>query len=136
MWMVVISLFSTDHFSGQQTSRFIGPLLRFFVPDIADTTVASIQLVVRKVGHLTEYAILFLLWYRAFNASCRNPLMIWKSAYAVGSLIICVLYAAGDEWHQSWTDHRVGSLTDVGIDALGASLAMGWIRWRTRQKRE
>jgi len=136
VWMVVISLFSTDNFSGQQTSRLIGPFLRFFVPDIADASIASIQLVVRKIGHLTEYGILFLLWYRALNASRHHPLNIWNTGYASGCLMICMLYAATDEWHQSRTDHRVGSPVDVGIDTLGATMAMGWIRWRTRQKKE
>jgi VanZ family protein len=136
IWMAVISLFSTDHFSGHQTSRLIGPLLRFFVPDIADATIASIQLVVRKAGHLTEYAILFLLWYRALNATQHRPLQVWKPAYAAGCLTICLLYAGTDEWHQTLTDERVGSPVDVGIDTLGGALAMGWIRWRTRRQKE
>lgn len=136
IWMVVISLFSTDHFSGRQTSRLIGPLLRFFDPDIADATIASIQLVIRKAGHLTEYAILFLLWYRALNASQRRPLCVWKPRYAAGCLILCFLYAGTDEWHQSRTDHRTGSPVDVGIDTLGAAMAMSWIRWRTYRKKE
>src|ERR1043165_3472724 len=64
-WMIFIFFGSTDLLSAEHTSRFIGPFLRWFSPDISDATVASIQLFVRKCGHLSEYAILAALLYRA-----------------------------------------------------------------------
>jgi VanZ family protein len=130
LWMVVISLFSTDHFSGQQTSRFIGPLLRFFLPDVADATISSIQLFIRKTGHFTEYAILFLFWYRAFHRHEEKPLKKWNPKNGAYCLGICIAYAVLDEWHQTWTSHRIGSPIDVILDSIGGAAAMLWIRWR------
>ena len=130
IWMLLISLFSTDHFSGQQTSRLIGPLLRFFLPDVADATISSLQLAIRKTGHFTEYAILLLLWYRTFQRNHLKPYKVWDPLKGICCLGICIGYAMLDEWHQTWTTHRVGSPVDVGLDSLGATAALLWIRWR------
>ena len=136
VWMLIISLFSTDHFSGQQTSRFIGPLLRFFLPDVADSTISGIQLFIRKTGHFTEYAVLFLLWYRAFHRREVKPLRKWNPISGAYCLAICIAYAVLDEWHQTWTSHRIGSPIDVTLDSLGALAAMLWIRWRSMRRKD
>ncbi len=135
IWMVIISLFSTDHFSGKQTSRFIGPLLRFFLPDVADITISNIQFFIRKTGHFTEYAILYILWYRALNRKFPQPLRIWNPKGGIYSLVICISYAMVDEWHQTWTSDRIGSPLDVALDSIGASAAMLWIRWRNNHQK-
>ena len=54
LWMVFIFIGSTDLMSAEHTSRFIGPVLRWFAPDITDATIASVQLVVRKCAHLAD----------------------------------------------------------------------------------
>ena len=64
-WMGVIFIFSTDHFSGAQTSRFIGPILKWIMPTISVESIANVQLFVRKTGHLAEYGILSILICRA-----------------------------------------------------------------------
>ena len=51
VWMGVIFLFSTDTFSWSQTSLFIGPILKWFAPDITNDSIARVQLVVRKIAH-------------------------------------------------------------------------------------
>jgi hypothetical protein len=68
-WMIFIFVGSTDFLSAAHTSRFIGPFLRWFSPEISDATIGSIQLIVRKCGHLTEYAILAALLSRALPQS-------------------------------------------------------------------
>ena len=73
VWMGVIFLFSTDTFSGSQTSRFIGPILKWFAPDITNDSIARVQLVVRKIAHLVEYAILSMLICRALAKRLAKP---------------------------------------------------------------
>ncbi|MCH2607747.1 MAG: VanZ family protein [Pedosphaera sp.] len=73
VWMGVIFLFSTDTFSGSQTSRFIGPILKWFAPDITNDSIARVQLVVRKIAHLVEYAILSMLICRALAQGVSDP---------------------------------------------------------------
>jgi VanZ family protein len=75
----------------------------------------------RKVGHFSEYALLFLCWWRALRTRLdgRPALGI---AYA-----ITVAYAATDEFHQSFVDGRTATPRDVLIDAAGAAGAAGLV---------
>ena len=72
--MGVIFLFSTDTFSGSQTSRFIGPFLKWCAPDITNDSIARVQLVLRKIAHLVEYAILSMLICWALAKRVAKPL--------------------------------------------------------------
>jgi len=106
------------------------------MPEVAEATISTIQFFIRKTGHLTEYALLFIFWYRAFHRHAEAPLKEWKRTHGVYSLAICIAYAAIDEWHQSWTSHRVGSPLDVTLDSAGAAAAMLWIRWRGMMRKD
>jgi VanZ family protein len=64
------------------------------------------DIVLRKLAHLAEYAILGALLYRALR---REP-----AAVALGSL-----YAATDEIHQTFVSGREGSPVDWLIDTVG-----------------
>ena len=76
--------------------------------------------VLRKGAHVTEYAILGALLYRALG---REAL-----ALAIG-----IAYAATDELHQHFVRGRHASPIDVGIDAVGVALGMlVWLRLRQR----
>ena len=111
VWMIFIFVGSTDLLSAEHTSRFIGPFLRWFSPDVSDTTIASVQLVVRKCAHLTEYAILAALLFRALRM------------FGV-ALLVAAVYAALDEFHQSFVASRTASPWDVGVDCVGAALGL------------
>ena len=118
--MIFIFAGSTDLLSAEHTSRFIGPFLRWFSPDVSDATIASVQLVVRKCGHLTEYAILAALLYRAVRL------------FAV-AFIVAAVYAGLDEFHQSFVATRTASPSDVAVDCLGA--VIGLVIYRLAQSK-
>ena len=69
------------------------------------------DLLLRKLAHTTEYAILGALLWRAL----RNEV----AAFAAG-----VAYAATDEFHQHFVTGRHGSPVDVAIDAAGLLLGV------------
>jgi VanZ family protein len=76
--------------------------------------------ILRKGAHITEYAVLGALLYRALGI---EPL-----ALAVG-----IAYAATDELHQHFVHGRHASPIDVAIDAVGLSVGMlAWLRLRPR----
>jgi VanZ family protein len=129
-WMIFIFIGSTDLLSAEHASRFIGPFLRWFAPEVSDATVGSIQLVVRKCAHLIEYAILAALLFRAFRQS--QPRV--GRVLAI-SLVLAAVYAALDEFHQSYVASRTGSPWDVLIDCAGA-LAGLLIYWRMIRDRK
>jgi VanZ family protein len=70
----------------------------------------------RKLAHVTEYAVLTALCWRALRAlDVSRPLVV-----AVG---IALLYAASDEFHQTFVDGRSGTPVDVLIDSVGMAIA-------------
>jgi len=118
-WMILVFLASGDLMSSEHTSRFIGPFLRWLFPDVSGATIASVQFVVRKAAHLTVYAVLAILLYRAFRQDSNR---LWRAA--LPSLFIAGLYATLDEFHQSFVSTRTGTPRDVFIDCIGAAIGL------------
>jgi VanZ family protein len=134
LWMSVIFGFSTEAGAPRHTSRIIGPLLRWFNPEISDEAIREVKLVVRKTAHLTEYAILALLVWRARRQPVRGKRRPWRRADAFFAFAIAALFAVTDEWHQSFVPSREGKFLDVLIDSTGAALGLiacwSFGRWR------
>ncbi|MFA5975344.1 MAG: VanZ family protein [Elusimicrobiota bacterium] len=77
----------------------------------------------RKAGHMMIFGILARLIARALTGSTFWP---WKKIFA-WSLLLALLYAATDEYHQSFTPGRGATVQDVVIDGTGAWIALGMI---------
>jgi len=88
------------------------------VPSLS-THLGTWDLVLRKLAHMTEYAVLALLLLRATRSYA------WALALAVG-------YACTDEFHQTFVRGRHGSPIDVAIDGLGALIGLA-VRRRLRR---
>lgn len=84
------------------------------VPDLG-TGLGGWDLLLRKLAHAAEYALLGLLLARAAG----RPAL----AFALGAL-----YAVGDEVHQTFVPGRAGSPLDVLLDAAG--VALGVVAWQ------
>ncbi len=134
LWMAVIFGGSTGALSAQRTSRVIGPLLRWFKPDVTDDTIRAVQFCTRKTGHVTVYAVLACLWWRARRKPLPADTRPWDWRVARESALVSALYAATDEWHQSFVPSREGSVWDVLLDAAGASLGLV-VLWRVGLRR-
>ncbi len=97
----------TFHYHGKEISIArlgIGGFIEFFI---------------RKGAHLFEYAVLGMLLFRAINSTG-----IRMTRVIVLAFIVAFLYAATDEWHQSFTINRTPLFTDVLIDSVGALLGI------------
>lgn len=127
LWMLVIFIGSTDVLSSQKTSRFIGPFLRWLVPEISPSAMQAVQFVVRKCGHITEYALLAVLLRKALHQSF-DILPPGNFRLDTAAFVIATAYAIGDELHQGLVATRYGSFIDVLIDALGATLGLVVVR--------
>ena len=136
LWMSIIFIGSTDLGSSQRTSRIIGPILRFFKPDVTDETIRAVQLVVRKTGHVTVYAVLAALAWRGRKVAQGLKLKEggWNWPEMWGIVAFCAVYAVTDELHQKFVSSRQASPVDVGFDTLGATCALLMIyalgRWK------
>lgn len=82
----------------------------------------------KKGGHMFGYALLAAAFFHALNGGRKLT-----GLQLVLSVCLAVMYAAGDEFHQSFTPGRSPSPVDVAIDAFGslAGLAV-WCRIRKR----
>jgi VanZ family protein len=133
-WMLLIFTASTDLMSSQRTSRFIGPFLRWINPNISNETVRRVQFAVRKAGHVTEYAILAMILWRAIRRPMKNDPRPWSWREAGLALAIAGAYAATDELHQYFVASRYATIGDVIIDTLGAAAGIFLLwqigRWR------
>jgi len=137
--MALIFSGSSDSHSYQHSSRLIDPLLHWLFPQMSQAHVDDIVLFARKCAHLTEYAILAMLLWRALQKPVRNDPRPWSWKTAGITLLIVMLYAASDEIHQLFVPTRTAHVTDVMIDTLGGAIGLLAIalfhRWRqTRQK--
>ena len=87
------------------------------LPHAPDTL---LDFILKKAAHMIEYGILaFLLW----RALSRRLGTFSRSALAA-AFALSVLYAASDEYHQTFVSGRHGKLMDVGFDTVGALVAL------------
>jgi VanZ family protein len=132
--MVMIFGFSSDSHSFQTSSRILEPLLRWLCPNMAPETRNEIVFLARKVAHLSVYAVLALLVWRARRKPARRDSRPWRWSDAGVALLVAALYAATDEFHQTFVPNRDGCVRDVLIDTCGAAagLFLLWLlgRWR------
>jgi len=122
IWVSVIFLGSTDLMSAEHTSRFIVPILLWLKPGMSPATIRSILFATRKCMHITEYAILALLLWRALRSL---PALSRRMSMCFGAALLgCTVFAATDEFHQSFVKSRTPSAHDVLLDVGGALLGL------------
>jgi VanZ family protein len=84
-------------------------------PDL-NSGLGAWDLVLRKIAHVTIFALLWLTLARA--TGWRRP---------VAATVAALLYASSDELHQTFVDGRHGTPVDVAIDAIGIGIAaLAW----------
>ena len=84
-------------------------------PDL-NSGLGTADLILRKIAHFTEYALLCFLWWRALRTR-----MDGRRA-ALVALAIASAYSLTDEFHQTFVEGRHGTPVDWGIDTAGAAL--------------
>ena|SRR5690349_16765774 len=119
LWLVVVLVLGSAYFGPKQTQVHVIPALHAVAPWMSAGGTHAAHAVLRKLSHLTEYAVLAFLWARAFRSASRLGLPAALGA----ALAVCVACATVDEIHQTHAPGRHGSVTDVALDSLGA-LAM------------
>jgi VanZ family protein len=116
LWILFISFASTSEFSAANTSQIIRPILLWLFPNISEARLATIHFLTRKAAHFTEYAVLAFLARRAFITS--SSAFIQRCWFQL-ALLLVVVYALLDEFHQSFVPSRTPSIYDSAIDVAG-----------------
>lgn len=126
-WCVAILLFSGDLGSSRRTLSLFYWVMSWF-PHLTPMEVEAWHVWFRKLGHLSAYAILYLLFFRAAHLHVAlRPLHT-----CLLSLSLTLGVAVVDESRQFLIPSRSGTPMDVGLDMAGALLAAVFIPglWR------
>ena len=122
--MIAIFYFSSQNASN--SSRLSGGIVTQMFGSIEDIfqvelvkqdnydKIEKVETLIRKLAHMTEYAILSITLYIPFYVYGKRGrnIIYWSET-------ICVIYAITDEVHQLFVPGRSGQLTDVFIDGIG-----------------
>jgi VanZ family protein len=92
------------------------------VPQLPQST---LDVLLKKAGHFTEYAILATLIWRALD---------WRRHAWIWAWLLAVLYAGTDELHQRFVTNRHSNIWDVVIDGCGAATALVVVWLITRHR--
>jgi VanZ family protein len=125
-WAAVIFFFSTDDFSSDTTSAVFGALFSWLFSGISAETLDIFHLMIRKLGHWSEYGIFAMLLLWALKTDSDK---IWQWRHAGWTLAFILIYAIGDELHQSFVPSRTASAGDVLIDVFGGICGILWTYW-------
>lgn len=128
--MLLIFGFSTDAASASKTRPAVGAIVRRLFPALArrlsPTQLERADWNLRKSAHVTEYAILAILAYRA--VAFGSP--AFRSRNVVLPFVWSVLYAASDEYHQSFYPSRGAKAADVVFDTFGVTIGLLLCLWQ------
>ena len=112
LWMIFIFIMShTNGNDSSNQSNFIAQIILRFI----NVDLNTLTFIIRKIAHMCEYAILFLLIYKTI-VHIENSL--------IKSFIFTFLYACSDEFHQLFIAGRAGQFKDVCIDSTGALIML------------
>ena len=129
LWMGLIFYMSSN--TGDDSGGVSGDIVKYVISTFDKITNASQETVkyhesrefmdkanyyFRKTCHFGEYMILSILLL-CFVISLDKFILIKCSLY---SLLISILYACTDEFHQMFVPGRGGNIKDVIIDSCGA----------------
>ncbi|MGN0383935.1 MAG: VanZ family protein [Eubacterium sp.] len=136
VWMGVIFCFSsqTGDSSRQSSSRIVNVVVHVIKQDIDKCPPSEqqhitevITIIIRKLAHLTEYAVLAIILY-GFLYTFDRILYVSKYKVVLLVIILSMLYAVTDEFHQIFIPGRGPGFVDVLIDTLGAALGTIFVR--------
>lgn len=129
LWMIVIFCFSAQNGTKSSgISRFIGYGIVEKQNELQqqekskekmEEQVEGMQFLIRKSGHMGEYALLSILVLIHMSCYTNKP-----KSYRLWGWGICILYAITDEIHQLFVPGRSGRIFDVGVDTIGSLIGI------------
>jgi VanZ family protein len=133
---VIIIFFFTElpSFNGQSTAVVISKTVvanevtHYVVSPTSGSlmTLNELNILFRKSAHIFVFGVLAFLFFKCLDSRRYSYLFAW---------FFTVLYAAFDEWHQSFIPGRVAAIKDVMFDSIGALVALLIVYFLARRKK-
>ncbi len=107
--------------------------MHWLFPAMSEHTLELIHHSVRKTAHVVEYAVLGVLAWRTVRF---DPVFASypPRRQLLCVLLLCMLYASTDEFHQSFVPSRQSDVLDVLLDTCGSGLGL-LAAWGVRKLR-
>ena len=94
-------------------------------PDLPHPDIGLAGLVLSSGAHAFVFGVLAVLWLRILGER-RHAVLV--------ALVLTMLYAFSDEFHQLFVPGRYADPWDLLCDGVGAVLALGlWLVWQRRR---
>ena len=131
-WAATIFYFSTGAYGGWLTAWLLRQVLDLLGVHLPAVTFNLLHNFIRKLAHLTEYAIYASLLYGSLGGG-RD--FTWRMRRALLCVAAAAIYSLTDEFHQMFVPGRGPAILDCVIDTSGASvgMVMMWARDRVLQ---
>lgn len=132
VWLGMIAFFSTDTFSAEHSGSILEKIIRALHGPISRAHLEMINMIVRKTAHFTVYGFLSLLAYYSWRATLPRSAG-WTWIWSLLALLVTLLAASGDEFHQMFVPSRGPSVHDVQLDMMGAmfvQVLLATFTWR------
>lgn len=128
-WMIVIFCFSAQpadrsaEVSGTVAYKIVSTSEQVFRMEMSENErkgyAEMLDYPVRKIAHMTEYAILSLFCYGFYLSLSQTG-----GRCSLLAAVTAIGYAATDEFHQLFVPGRAGRISDVCIDSVGIVLML------------
>ncbi|CAM5184910.1 VanZ family protein OS=Ureibacillus acetophenoni OX=614649 GN=SAMN05877842_104148 PE=4 SV=1 [Ureibacillus acetophenoni] len=136
----MILIFSLSHQPASESNELSKGITKVVAQNIEivsgkekEINIGSFNNTIRDYAHFTLYFIL-----GAIVASALKKFRLTTANTIMFSILICIVFAITDEWHQLYVSGRGAQLSDVMIDSTGAILGVFCslcISWIVRSKR-
>ncbi len=141
--LAIIAVESTDRFSGAHTREMLRTLFAWFSIHPSPQTLAKLNIILRKCGHVLGYGLLSFLFFRACRGTYRALAgyydwrtsrvtrlprphafrFLWQFPWALLAMAVTALTATADELHQMTIPSRTGTWWDVLLDSCAGLVA-------------
>lgn len=98
------------------------------IPSLKSDLPSNWDFYFRKMAHMVEFAVLFLLLFKVLRYYGKLSLSL------VFTFLFAIIFAILDEYHQSFVFGRHGSFGDVLIDSCGIILASVFVYFKYFKK--
>ena len=122
VWMFIIFLLSNESADGSsvRSDAIVGTLQSLGMSGSAEL----LSVIIRKIAHVTAYAVLGALIVWAFSVHRRVTRRL-----ILLSIIVAGVYAISDEIHQAFIPGRSAEVRDVLFDTIGAMIGASLAGW-------
>ena len=118
LWLSVLAMFSTDTFSAEHTGGVLMKVLHALFGNISAHRFHQIHFFIRKAAHFGSYGLLGALAFFSWRATLP-ALPRWTFRWSALALLLVLIAASLDEFHQSFVPSRTASPQDVLLDMMG-----------------